>query len=179
MNNKANVLVAAVAGIGVWVGAIYMFTSDSDPVEQQPATQQPAESRIESANKTTTPNWSHITTISQAEKECPRQNNNCIRHGAVSEWGQQCKAWLELEGTTNFTPQGDEDLYKLFSGRINKNTDGEYILRGIEMKGHHPDGLEFRYEYGCRIDPQQNAITGIAEPVPVYTGKGLRFKDFN
>lgn len=173
MKNKANVLAAATVGIAFWVGVIYLFTGTADDHKQPPAAKAQAREPA-----TAHPDWTHIKTIAQAESECPINNNTCLLQGAIAEWGKQCKQWILLETDKSFTTAAHNDIHALFNTRLNKDSQGQYILRGIEMKGSR-NGLEFRYEYGCRIDPERQAITGIAPPEPIYTQKGLRFKNFN
>jgi hypothetical protein len=170
-------MAVALIGIGFWVGVIYLFTNDigstPDPVQTKTSLQ-PAQPK-----PYTPPDWSHIDSVRQAETECPANHNICMLHGVIAEWGSQCKQWILLETDKSFTAKGNGDIYELFNTRLIKNPDGQYILRGIEMKGFWDDGLEYRYEYGCRIDPVRGIITGIAPPEPIYTQNGLRFKDFN
>lgn len=163
--------------IFIVVTAPFVLLNDDDTPAPKPA-QQKASQQAPKPESYTPPDWTHIESVAQAEYECPANNNTCMLHGVIAEWGKQCKQWIRLETDKPFTAKGNGDIYELFNTRLEEDDQGQYILRGIEMIGWL-DGMEFRYEYGCRIDQERGVITGIAPPEPLYTQNGLRFKDFN
>lgn len=171
MKNKANVLVAAVAGIGVWVGAIFLFNSDSET--HPPTTETPqveSQPHSEEQENEATPD---VTSFAQAKAICPN-NQKCIHKGLIAEFGSACKSWVKLETDMDFTASSEGLPKRVFHSSDPATNNHHWRLLGDAF---YNTNTGVRYWYGCEVNTATGKIESIAPPVPIGTER--RYKQFN
>jgi len=162
-------LIIAAAALGFWGFISVLMFGESAPAsgDSRPQTATSSESY-------TPPDWSHIETYQQGQRECPDQNNECRRVAAVNEWGAMCSTWLRMESPHAVSPEARDNPDALFNGRLFIRDHGVIELTGSKAE---TDDVGWHYRYGCRIDTSEERITGLA--LPTRADQELEYMTFH